>query len=134
MAELAPVLRMTGISKAFAGTPVLSDVDFRLYPGEIHALLGENGAGKSTLIKVLTGVYERDAGDIELAGVPVQVTSPHHAQQLGISTVYQEVNLCPNLTVAENVFLGRERTRAGRFISWRRTRTGAAELLDRFGL
>ncbi len=113
MAEQPPVLRMTGISKRFTAVRALSEVDFRLLPGEIHALLGENGAGKSTLIKVLTGVYERDAGTVELDGEPIEITSPHHAQQLGISTVYQEVNLCPNLTVAENIFLGRELTSAG---------------------
>src|SRR5690348_12381737 len=112
-----PVLRMTGISKQFGAVRALSEVDFRLFPGEIHALLGENGAGKSTLIKVLTGVYDLDVGTIELDGAPVRITSPHHAQQLGISTVYQEVNLCPNLTVAENIFLGRELT-AGRTIRW----------------
>src|SRR5262245_52195704 len=133
MAETVPVLRMTGISKQFAAVRALSEVDFRLFPGEIHALLGENGAGKSTVIKVLTGVYDLDVGDIELDGAPVRITSPHHAQQLGISTVYQEVNLCPNLTVAENIFLGRELT-AGRTIRWRRTRTAAAELVARFGL
>jgi monosaccharide-transporting ATPase len=127
------VLQMTGITKSFTAVRALSDVDFRLFPGEIHALLGENGAGKSTLIKVLTGVYDLDAGSVELDGVPVRVTSPHHAQQLGISTVYQEVNLCPNLTVAENIFLGRERTTA-RTIGWRRTRKEAAELVARFGL
>jgi simple sugar transport system ATP-binding protein len=128
-----PMLRMTGITKSFTAVRALSGVDFRLFPGEIHALLGENGAGKSTLIKVLTGVYDLDAGSVELDGTPVRVTSPHHAQQLGISTVYQEINLCPNLTVAENIFLGRERTRA-RTIGWRRTRREADELVKRFGL
>jgi len=128
-----PVLRMTGISKTFTAVRALSEVDFELYPGEIHALLGENGAGKSTLIKVLTGVYERDAGTVELAGAPVTIGGPPDAQRLGISTVYQEVNLCPNLTVAENIFLGREHTRAGA-IGWRRTRQAAAGLVARFGL
>ncbi len=134
MAQQPPVLRMMGISKRFAAVRALSNVDFQLYPGEIHALLGENGAGKSTLIKVLTGVYARDAGTIELDGTQVEITSPHQAQQLGISTVYQEVNLCPNLTVAENIFLGRELTGFARTISWRRTRRAAAELVNRFGL
>jgi simple sugar transport system ATP-binding protein len=129
-----PVLRMTGISKEFTAVRALSEVDFRLFLGEIHALLGENGAGKSTLIKVLTGVYELDGGTVELDGAPVRITSPHHAQQLGISTVYQEVNLCPNLTVAENIFLGRELTAPGGTIRWRRTRKAAAELIARFGL
>src|SRR5690348_17268546 len=134
MAQQPPVLRMTGISKRFTAVRALSDVDFQLFPGEIHALLGENGAGKSTLIKVLTGVYERDAGMVELDGQPVEITSPHHAQQLGISTVYQEVNLCPNLTVAENIFLGRELTGPVRSVSWRKTRRAAQTLVSRFGL
>jgi len=133
MAEDLPVLRMTGISKQFPAVRALSGVDFRLYPGEVHALLGENGAGKSTLIKVLTGVYELDEGSVELDGAPVRITSPHHAQQLGISTVYQEVNLCPNLTVAENIFLGRERT-SGPVVRWRRARREAATLVAAFGL
>ncbi len=128
-----PVLRMSGISKQFPAVRALSGVDLSLYPGEVHALLGENGAGKSTLIKVLTGVYELDEGTVALDGEPVRITSPHHAQQLGISTVYQEVNLCPNLTVAENIFLGRELT-AARTIRWRRTRREAEALVARFGL
>jgi galactofuranose transport system ATP-binding protein len=133
MAEDRPVLRMTGISKQFPAVRALSEVDFRLFPGEVHALLGENGAGKSTLIKVLTGVYGLDEGTVELDGVAVRITSPRHAQQLGISTVYQEVNLCPNLTVAENIFLGRERT-VGPVVRWRRSRREAAALVAAFGL
>jgi simple sugar transport system ATP-binding protein len=133
MAENRPVLEMTGITKQFPAVRALSEVDFRLFPGEVHALLGENGAGKSTLIKVLTGVYGMDAGRVELDGVPVRITSPRHAQQLGISTVYQEVNLCPNLTVAENISLGRERA-IGPMVRWRRTRREAAALVAGFGL
>src|SRR5918911_4137783 len=133
-ATATPVLRMRGISKQFTAVRALSGVDFQLFPGEIHALLGENGAGKSTLIKVLTGVYGLDEGTIELDGAVVRVTSPHHAQQLGISTVYQEVNLCPNLTVAENIFLGRELTGPVRNVSWRKTRRAAQTLVSRFGL
>src|SRR5205085_1129360 len=124
MARTKPVLTMTGISKEFPAVRALADVDFRLFPGEIHALLGENGAGKSTLIKVLTGVYGLDAGVVELAGETVRISGPHQAQQLGIATVYQEVNLCPNLSVAENIFLGRELTFIGR-IGWRRMRREA---------
>jgi len=133
MAEQRPVLQMTGISKQFPAVRALSEVDFRLFPGEIHALMGENGAGKSTLIKVLTGVYEADAGTVELDGARVRITGPHDAQQLGISTVYQEVNLCPNLSVAENIFLGRERT-AGRLLSWRRMRREAGAMVEALGL
>ncbi|MFF1544223.1 sugar ABC transporter ATP-binding protein [Streptomyces sp. NPDC058291] len=133
MAEPRPVLEMTGIVKEFPGVRALSDVDFRLFPGEIHALMGENGAGKSTLIKVLTGVYSLDGGTITLDGRSVRIASPLQAQQAGISTVYQEVNLCPNLSVAENIFIGREPTRMGR-IQWKRLRREAAELVDRLGL
>ncbi|MEU6184099.1 sugar ABC transporter ATP-binding protein [Streptomyces coeruleorubidus] len=133
MAEPQPVLEMTGIVKGFPGVRALSGVDFRLFPGEIHALMGENGAGKSTLIKVLTGVYSLDGGTITLDGESVRFGSPLQAQQASISTVYQEVNLCPNLSVAENIFIGREPTRAGR-IQWRRMRQEAAELVDRLGL
>ena len=105
------VLQMRGINKSFPGVRALQNVDFKLEKGEIHALMGENGAGKSTLIKVLTGVYTKDAGTIELAGSgEVQIHSPQDAQKLGISTVYQEITLCPNLTVAENMFIGREKS------------------------
>ncbi|MFD5401836.1 sugar ABC transporter ATP-binding protein [Streptomyces griseorubiginosus] len=133
MAEPQPVLEMTGIVKEFPGVRALSGVDFRLFPGEIHALMGENGAGKSTLIKVLTGVHTLDGGTIALDGKSVRIGSPLQAQQAGISTVYQEVNLCPNLSVAENIFIGREPTRAGR-IQWKRMRSEAAKLVDRLGL
>src|ERR1051325_9397632 len=133
MAEPRPVLEMTGIVKEFPGVRALSGVDFRLFPGEIHALLGENGAGKSTLIKVLTGVYSLDGGTVTLNGTSVRFHSPSQAQQAGISTVYQEVNLCPNLSVAENIFIGREPTRMGR-IQWKQLRQQAAELVDRLGL
>jgi galactofuranose transport system ATP-binding protein len=131
MAE--PILRMQGIHKTFPGVAALADVDFRLYPGEVHAVMGENGAGKSTLIKVLTGVHQADAGQILLDGAPVQFTSPLQAQRSGVSTVYQEVNLCPNLSVAENIFIGREPRRAG-VIRWRQMRREAGELLARFEL
>ncbi|MDX3312383.1 sugar ABC transporter ATP-binding protein [Streptomyces sp. NPDC054884] len=133
MAEPRPVLEMAGIVKEFPGVRALSGVDFRLFPGEIHALMGENGAGKSTLIKVLTGVYSLDGGTITLDGASVRIASPLQAQQAGISTVYQEVNLCSNLSVAENIFIGREPTRMGR-IQWKRLRQEAAELVDRLGL
>src|SRR5258705_9828736 len=102
-----PLLELRGITKTFLGVRALSDVNFTARAGEIHALMGENGAGKSTLIKVLTGVYGRDAGDILLNGTSVNPRSPDDAQHLGISTVYQEVNLIPYLSVAENICLGR---------------------------
>jgi len=130
MPEPQPMVRMSGIRKEFPGVLALDGVDFRMYPGEVHALMGENGAGKSTLIKVLTGVYGVDAGTIELSGDQVAFTGPGEAQQAGISTVYQEVNLCPNLSVAENVCLGREPRRFGR-IQWSPMRKRAEELLAR---
>jgi monosaccharide-transporting ATPase len=102
------LLVMTAISKTYPGVHALEDVDFSLKKGEIHCLIGENGAGKSTLIKVLTGVDYPDGGKITLDGKEIHVRSPQHAQELGISTVYQEINLCMNLSVAENIILGRE--------------------------
>ena len=102
-----PVLELSQVSKHFAGVQALGGVSLRLFPGEVHALMGQNGAGKSTLIKVLTGVYPADSGEMRLNGQPIRATSPMDAQRLGISTVYQEVNLCPNLSVAENIFAGR---------------------------
>ncbi len=130
MPEPQPMVRMSGIRKEFPGVLALDGVDFRMFPGEVHALMGENGAGKSTLIKVLTGVYGVDAGTIELGGDTVAFNGPGSAQQAGISTVYQEVNLCPNLSVAENVCLGREPRRFGR-IQWGPMRKRAEELLAR---
>jgi monosaccharide-transporting ATPase len=129
------IVEMKGIGKAFPGVQALLDVDFDLREGEIHAIVGENGAGKSTLIKVLTGVERLDAGSITLAGQQVTVKSPLHAQELGISTVYQEVNLCPNLTVAENVLIGREPRGKGGGIDWKSMNQQAKELLrQRLGI
>ncbi|MDM0031549.1 sugar ABC transporter ATP-binding protein [Variovorax sp. J22P271] len=130
----APVLQLTGIDKQFNGVPALSGVSLRLRGGEIHALLGQNGAGKSTLIKVLTGVYPADAGEMALAGQPIRPASPLDAQHLGISTVYQEVNLCPNLSVAENIFAGRYPRRGaaqGWRIDWAAVHREARALLAR---
>jgi monosaccharide-transporting ATPase len=128
-----PILTMTGIDKGFPGVKALEDVDFQLFPGEVHALLGENGAGKSTLIKVMTGVHPADRGTVRLAGEELRLTAPHQAQEAGISTVYQEINLCPNLSVAENVFIGREPRRGG-MIQWRQIRRHTDELLQRLDL
>ncbi|MFC4828815.1 sugar ABC transporter ATP-binding protein [Agromyces aurantiacus] len=119
---------MRGISIGFPGVKALDGVDFRMFPGEVHSLMGENGAGKSTLIKALTGVYGIDAGTITLAGEQVSFSGPAQAQAAGISTVYQEVNLLPNLSVAENIMLGREPRRFGG-IDWRAMRRRSAELL-----
>lgn len=124
------LVSMQGISKSFPGVQALIDVDFDLYSGEIHALMGGNGAGKSTLIKILTGVEKPDSGRILLEGTEVVVRSPQHAQALGISTVYQEINLCPNLTVAENILIGRQPTRFGS-VDWKRMNQEAKEILLR---
>ncbi|WP_329485134.1 sugar ABC transporter ATP-binding protein [Kitasatospora sp. NBC_01246] len=123
-----PVLEVRGIRKEFPGVVALDGVDFRLFPGEVHALMGENGAGKSTLIKVLTGVHPADGGEVVLAGRRVRIAGPLQAQEAGISTVYQEVNLCPNLSVAENIFIGREPRRLG-LIDWAEMRRRAARLV-----
>jgi simple sugar transport system ATP-binding protein len=128
-----PVVQMTGIEIGFPGVKALDGVDFRLLPGEVHALMGENGAGKSTLIKALTGVYGLDAGTITVRGREEVFAGPGAAQAAGIATVYQEVNLCPNLTVAENILLGREPRRFGR-IDTRAVRRRAVELLARLNL
>jgi len=101
------VLEMEGICKSFPGVKALQNVRFSLRPGEIHSLMGENGAGKSTLIKVMTGVYEKDAGQIRIQGEDIHFRSPQEAQNFGVGTVYQEITLCPNLSVAENMFIGR---------------------------
>jgi monosaccharide-transporting ATPase len=133
MADTQNVVVMQGISKSFPGVAALEDVEFVLRKGEIHALMGENGAGKSTLIKVLTGVEQPDKGTIELDGKPVQVRSPKHSQELGISTVYQEVNLCTNNSVAENIMLGHEPYRFGS-IHWRKMEELAHKALNRLGI
>ena len=123
------ILTMKGITKTFPGVKALSNVDFKLYKGDIHALMGENGAGKSTLIKVLTGIYPFDAGEITMDGRPMVNRSPQDAQNNGISTVYQEVNLCPNLTVAENLFIGREPRKLG-MINWSEMNARSRKLLQ----
>jgi len=131
MAE--PVLALSGIRKSFLGVRALHDAGLRLRAGEVHALMGQNGAGKSTLIKVLTGVHDADAGIMQLAGERIRPRSPLEAQRLGISTVYQEVNLCPNLSVAENIFAGRYPRKALR-IDWPAMNRDARALLARLNL
>src|SRR2546430_17197190 len=103
-----PLLLMEGIEKSFPGVHALSGCRFELRSGEVHALVGENGAGKSTLMKVLAGVYSKDAGRLRFKGREVEIPSPRAAQQLGISMIHQELNLMPHLTVAQNIFIGRE--------------------------
>jgi monosaccharide-transporting ATPase len=131
--DQAPVVDMRDVTIDFPGVKALDGVDFRLLPGEVHALMGENGAGKSTLIKALTGVYDIDSGSITVGGAEQRFSGPRQAQDAGISTVYQEVNLCPNLTVAENILLGREPRRFGR-IDYRAMNRRAKELLGQLDL
>jgi ABC-type sugar transport system ATPase subunit len=136
--EKAPLLEVRGVSKAFPGVQALDNVDFEAYAGEVVALLGENGAGKSTLMKILSGAYQMDKGEIWLRGQRVTPQSPHHAQELGIAIIYQEFNLTPNQTVATNIFLGREPFRPGllgklRFVDREYMRREAAALLARVG-
>jgi len=133
MSDSDHIVEMQGIDKAFPGVQALSRVDFSLNRGEIHAIVGENGAGKSTLIKVLTGVEKQDAGMITIDGREVAIKSPIHAQKLGISTVYQEINLCPNLTVAENILIGREPRRLGS-VNWKAMNAYAKEVLQRLDI
>ena len=127
------VLEMRGICKYFPGVRALQDVDFTLREGEIHALMGENGAGKSTLIKVLTGVYPKDGGEVHIKGIEgaAVIRSPQDAQNAGISTVYQEITLCPNLTVAENMYIGRTK---GAGANWRAMNSGAGKILASLGI
>src|SRR5919199_170450 len=105
-----PVLALEGVSKSFGPVQALEDVDFSVQAGEVVALVGDNGAGKSTLVKVIAGIHQADSGEIRFEGDPVQITAPNDAYQLGIATVYQDLALCDNLDVVENLFLGREET------------------------
>src|SRR5437773_7520647 len=127
------LLEIRGLTKSFPGVKALQCVDFTVRRGEVHALMGENGAGKSTLIKVLTGVYPRDGGMMRLDGAEIGPHSPKAAEALGVSTVYQEVNLIPHLSVAENICLGRQPTRFG-IIRWRAMARRAEAALARVDL
>ena len=115
-----PVLEMRGIRKSFPGVVALDGVDLTLQAGDVHMLLGENGAGKSTLMKILSGAYRKDAGEIRINGQPVEIGSPRDALALGIRVIYQELNLVPHLSVAENIFLG-----AAADAAWPASSTGA---------
>jgi ribose transport system ATP-binding protein len=128
----APLLRLTGVVKTFPGVRALDGVDFEVAPGEVHCLLGQNGAGKSTLIKVLSGVHRPDAGEILMSGEPVSFASPQAAMRAGIATIYQELDLVDELTVAENVFLGHEHSTAG-FVHRGPARRETRQILARLG-
>ena len=126
-AASSPVLELRGIAKRFGATQALDDVSFALHPGEIHALLGENGAGKSTLIKIMTGVYQPDRGEILLSGAPIAMASAAEAQRHGIAAIYQEPLLFPDLNVAENIFIGHQDR--GAFTNWRQMFREAEDIL-----
>ncbi|MCR5606535.1 MAG: sugar ABC transporter ATP-binding protein, partial [Treponema sp.] len=128
------LLSMKNITMTFPGVKALQNVDFTLRKGEIHALMGENGAGKSTLIKVLNGVHTRDSGNIFLEGKEINNHSPEEAQINGISTVFQEVNLCTNLSVAENIFAGHEPLNKFHAIDWKQMNNQAREILSWVGI
>ncbi|PVE23587.1 sugar ABC transporter ATP-binding protein [Microvirga sp. KLBC 81] len=130
---MAPLLSMHGINKRFAGIPALRAAELVVEKGEVHALIGQNGAGKSTLIKILTGYYTRDSGEIVFDGKPVTFSSPQEAQGAGISTIYQEINLVPYRSVTENICLGREKRRFG-LLDWRAMHAEARALLTRFNI
>jgi len=127
------LFRMEGISKSFPGVKALDDVTFSVDKGEVHGLVGENGAGKSTLMKIMTGVYRADAGEIFIEGRPVRIESTKKAHELGINIIFQELNLCPHLTVADNIFIGRPRM-AGPFVNDRAMHVEAKKILDELGI
>jgi ABC-type sugar transport system ATPase subunit len=130
----SPILAVRGIRKAFGGVQALQDVSFEVLPGEIHALVGENGAGKSTLVKILSGAYKPDAGEIELSGQRVTSISPSAARPLGLAVIYQEFNLVPWMSVLDNVFLGREvRNRVG-VLDRQAMRTQTVTLFEQLGV
>lgn len=133
MSNQDELLRIEGIRKTFPGVVALDSVDFDLRRGEVHVLLGENGAGKSTLIKMLSGAYQPDSGRVLVDGEEVRVHGAQDSERLGIATIYQEFNLVPDLTVAENIFLGRQPRRYG-LIDRKRMEAEAAELLERVGV
>ncbi len=127
------ILEIKGLSKTFPGVKALDSVDFSVREGEVHALVGENGAGKSTLIKILSGAYAKDSGEIIFEGKPISTQNPHHVQRIGISTIYQEFNLAPNLSVIENILIG-QLPKRGLAIDWIEARKRATEILARLGV
>lgn len=133
MQDTMDILKLSGINKEFPGVKALTDISFSLRKGEVHALVGENGAGKSTLMKILSGAYTKDSGTIEFEGKQVEITSPKFSEELGIATIYQELNLIRRITVAENVYLGRYPKKNG-LIDWKEVNKKAKELFDSFDI
>jgi ribose transport system ATP-binding protein len=129
----APLISLRGISKTFPGVRALHEVDLDIFAGEVHAVMGENGAGKSTLMKIIAGAYQPDAGQVLLDGAPVHFHHPREAQQRGISIIYQEFNLLPDRTVAQNIFLGRE-PRRGLLVDSRKMEADTRRLLNYLGV
>jgi ribose transport system ATP-binding protein len=129
---VTPVLEMRGITKRFQGVSALENVNLTIYPGEVHALMGENGAGKSTLMKILAGAYTADEGEIRINGKPTKITDPASARQAGINLIYQELNVAPNLTVTENMFMGSE-LKKGQFLNRQAMQAEAQKVLDSLG-
>jgi rhamnose transport system ATP-binding protein len=129
---VAPVLELRNVSKSFAMTAALSDMSLAVVPGEIHAVVGENGAGKSTLIKIMTGVYQPDSGEILHEGKPVTIRNTHGAQALGIAAMYQEPMVFPDLDVAENIFISHRNL--GVFMNWAKLYESSDELISRLGV
>src|SRR5213596_1506725 len=128
MTEQTPVLALDHASKSFGAIHALGDVSIALYPGEAHALVGENGAGKSTLVKILAGVYQPDSGELTVDGRPVTFSGPAASRAAGVSIIYQEPTLFPDLTVAENIFMGRQPLRSGRRIDRQAMNRAAADV------
>ena len=131
---MSPLLSMSGVEKAFSGVAALAAASLEIVPGEVHALIGQNGAGKSTLVKILTGVYRRDQGNIWFDGRPSRISSPREAQEQGISTIYQELNLVPLRSVTENVTMGYEPRGWSGFIQWGKAHRRTRKILSRFGI
>src|SRR5450432_3448638 len=131
-APTVPTLEISGISKRFAGTQALDKVALVLNPGEVHALLGENGAGKSTLIKIVTGMYKPDEGEILVEGNPVQIENAIQAQRLGIAAIYQEPRIFPDLNVAENIFIAH--SNRGKVLHWRKLYSDAEAVMEKLGV
>ena len=134
MEEQKVLLRAEGITKRFAGMTALDKVQLTVYPGKVNVLLGENGAGKSTLVKIIAGVYTRDEGDVWFDGQKVEFTNVREAQKAGVSIIHQELNMLPERTVAQNIFLGREPVKAAGIIDYKKMAEENKKLLDNLGL